>query len=117
MVPFFGVSLAVQSYKTERRVETNFELENDALTSNSPSTAFKRVSLKWLTPSIFQDPLQVKVSKETKRALELFHRKSAEELEGTLKTKSRYERVFRSLERDGMFVKLSKVPGGGVGPS
>ena len=30
---------------------------------------------------------------------------------------SRYERVFRLLETDGIFVKLSKIPGGAVGES
>jgi len=34
-----------------------------------------------------------------------------------IKIASAYERVLRSLERDGIFVKLSKIPGGGVGPS
>jgi hypothetical protein len=33
------------------------------------------------------------------------------------KIMSRYERVFRSLETDGIFVKLSKIPGGAVGRS
>lgn len=46
-----------------------------------------------------------------------FHRIEVVKLLGMLKNISRYERVFRSLARVGMFVKLSKVPGGGVGPS
>jgi hypothetical protein len=33
------------------------------------------------------------------------------------KIMSRYERIFRSLETDGIFVKLSKIPGGAVGES
>jgi hypothetical protein len=45
------------------------------------------------------------------------HRKSALELRLTVKNRSRYERVFRSLETDGISVKLSKVPGGAVGAS
>ena len=45
------------------------------------------------------------------------HRKLAVELTSKLKTMSRYERVFRSLETDGIFVKLSKIPGGAVGLS
>ena len=48
---------------------------------------------------------------------EVTHRKPAVELVSALKIISTYERVFRSLELDGIFVKLSKVPGGGVGPS
>ena len=88
------------------------------LTVSSSSTAFKRVSLKWLTPSICQEPLQQSVSQCTKRGiLKLSHRRPAVELVGTLKTISRYGRVFRSLEMDGMLVKFSRVPGGGVGPS
>ena len=31
--------------------------ENVPLTVISPSTAFRRVSLKWLTPSIWKEPL------------------------------------------------------------
>ena len=46
-----------------------------------------------------------------------FHRKLALELEGVAKIMSRYERVSKSLSRAGMLVKLSKIPGGGVGPS
>jgi hypothetical protein len=45
------------------------------------------------------------------------HRKPALELMSKIKNMSRYERVFRSLETDGIFVKLSKTPGGAVGPS
>jgi hypothetical protein len=45
------------------------------------------------------------------------HRKPALELRLATKNMSRYERVFRSLETDGIFVKLSKMPGGAVGAS
>ena len=43
------------------------------------------------------------------------HRKSALALALKLKIMSRYERVFRSIEIDAIFVKLSKIPGGAVG--
>ena len=49
--------------------------------------------------------------------LKQFHRNPAVPLEGALKIMSTYERVFRSLDTDGMFVNLSKMPGGGVGES
>lgn len=116
---FRSLGLTWWSSTTNRReVESNFNAGKGTPTVNSVSTAFKRVSLKWLTPSIFQDPLQVKVNEETKRrVLEWSHRNPAEELDGILKIMSGYERVFRSLRTDGMFVKLSKTPGGGVGPS
>ena len=45
------------------------------------------------------------------------HRKSRLALRLGAKNMSRYERVFRSLKTDVIFVKLSKVPGGAVGAS
>jgi hypothetical protein len=45
------------------------------------------------------------------------HRKLAEGLVSATKIMSRYERVFRLFKTDGIFVKLSKVPGGAVGAS
>ena len=44
------------------------------------------------------------------------HRTSVE-LELKVKIRSRYERVFKSLKTDEIFVKLSKIPGGAVGLS
>jgi hypothetical protein len=40
------------------------------------------------------------------------HRKPAVALVSATRNMSRYERVFRSLETDRIFVKLSKIPGG-----
>ena len=48
---------------------------------------------------------------------EMNHRKSAVAFVLETKNMSRYERVFRSLEADGIFVRLSKIPGGAVGLS
>jgi hypothetical protein len=48
---------------------------------------------------------------------EMNHRTSVVELEPKVKIWSRYERVFRSLKTDGIFVKLSKMPDGAVGLS
>ena len=45
------------------------------------------------------------------------HRRPAVELELALKIMSGYDRVFRSFEIDGIFVKLWKMSGGGVGLS
>ena len=45
------------------------------------------------------------------------HRKPALELVVATENMSRYERVFRSLETDGISVKLSKMPGGAAGLS
>jgi hypothetical protein len=48
---------------------------------------------------------------------EMNHRKPAVPLEVELKIMSTYDRVFRSLEMDGIFMKLSKIPDGAVGLS
>ena len=48
---------------------------------------------------------------------EMNHRKPALELVSKLKIMSVYERVFTSLETDGILVKVSKRPGGAVGAS
>jgi hypothetical protein len=45
------------------------------------------------------------------------HRKSALELVVTTENMSRYERVFRSLETDGISVKLSNIPSDAAGLS
>ena len=50
-------------------------------------------------------------------SFETNHRKSRLALRLGAKNMSRYERVFRSLKTDEIFVKLSKVPGGAVGAS
>ena len=48
---------------------------------------------------------------------EMNHRKPAVLLALELEIISTYERVFRSFETDGIFTKLSKMPGGVVGLS
>jgi hypothetical protein len=48
---------------------------------------------------------------------EMNHRKLAVLLALELKIMSTYERVFRSLETDGIFTKLSKIPRGVIGLS
>ena len=48
---------------------------------------------------------------------EMNHRKPPPELASKVMIMSRYERVFTSLDTDGILVKLSKIPGGTVGPS
>ena len=48
---------------------------------------------------------------------EMNHRKSPLALVLATKNISRYDRVFRSLAADGIFMKLSKIPGGAVGLS
>ena len=51
------------------------------------------------------------------RTQKRLHRKPAKGSELATMNMSKYERVFMSLKVAGMFVKLSKIPGGGVGAS
>ena len=65
MVPFLGVNSAVQYYEAEKVLSPVSICAKDALTVSSSSTAFKRVSVKWLTPIICHEPLSENVNKES----------------------------------------------------
>ena len=50
--------------------------EKDVLTVSSLSTASKRISLEWLTSSVWKVPLLNRISRAKRRILKRLHRKS-----------------------------------------
>jgi hypothetical protein len=58
-VPFLEANLADQNYEMEENISSVSRGAKHVLTVSSSSVAFKKVSLKWLTPSICQEALRV----------------------------------------------------------